>query len=58
MLGGKSVVMAGVQLRGDLQRIPEQVEGEPAKPPPTAITIGKLVHLVLFLTNPRPFVKC
>ncbi|KAF7197089.1 hypothetical protein HII31_01514 [Pseudocercospora fuligena] len=42
MLGGKSVIMAGVHLRGDLHRFqPPPVEGE--KPPAsiTAISIGK-----------------
>ena len=42
MLGGKTVVMAGVQLRGDLVRKPEPVaEGEKEKPPTTAISIGR-----------------
>lgn len=48
MLGGKSVVMAGVQLRGDLRRIPEPTaDGEQAKAVPTAITIGKCVAVIL-----------
>ncbi|SMQ46942.1 unnamed protein product [Zymoseptoria tritici ST99CH_1A5] len=42
MLGGRSVLMAGVHLRGDLQRIPEPpAEGQPAKAPTTAINIGR-----------------
>lgn len=49
MLGGKSVVMAGVQLRGDLQRVPEPTaDGEPPKSAPTAITIGKYVRAPLW----------
>jgi dynactin-5 len=42
MLGGKSVVMAGVHMRGDLHRIEKPpAEGEKARPPTTAISIGK-----------------
>jgi dynactin-5 len=42
MLGGKTVIMAGVHLRGDLVRKPERPpEGEKEKPPTTAISIGR-----------------
>ena len=42
MLGGKTVVMAGVHLRGDLCRMAEPVaEGEKEKTPPSAINIGR-----------------
>ncbi|EME49499.1 hypothetical protein DOTSEDRAFT_68309 [Dothistroma septosporum NZE10] len=42
MLGGRTVIMAGVHMRGDLCRVSEPAaEGEKPKPPPTAISIGK-----------------
>lgn len=42
MLGGRSVVMAGVTMRGDLHRKQERsADGEPEKAPVMAISIGK-----------------
>lgn len=42
MLGGKTVIMAGVHLRGDLCRKPEPAaEGTKEKPSTTAINIGR-----------------
>ena len=42
MLGGRTVIMAGVHMRGDLCRLSgPAAEGEKPKPPPTAISIGK-----------------
>ena len=42
MLGGKTVIMAGVHLRGDLCRKQEPAaEGEKEKPNTTAISIGR-----------------
>jgi dynactin 5 len=42
MLGGKTVIMAGVYLRGDLCRTPERsAEGEKEKPNTTAISVGR-----------------
>lgn len=43
MLGGKSVVMAGVTLRGDLHRLLEQSADGDQQPkgPATAINIGR-----------------
>ncbi|CAK4034190.1 Hypothetical predicted protein [Lecanosticta acicola] len=45
MLGGKSVIMPGVQLRGDLHRLPEPTaDGEKSKhqqPYATAISVGR-----------------
>lgn len=48
MLGGKTVIMAGVHLRGDLYRKPEPAaaaegegEKEKEKPNTTAISIGR-----------------
>lgn len=43
MLGGKSVVMPGVHMRGDLRRLPEPTaEGEqPKQQPATMIQVGK-----------------
>ena len=42
MLGGKTVIMAGVHLRGDLCRKAEPAaEGEKEKPNTTAISIGR-----------------
>ncbi|KAM3418357.1 hypothetical protein BST61_g4356 [Cercospora zeina] len=42
MLGGKSVVMAGVHMRGDLHLIEKPpAEGEKPRAPRTAISIGK-----------------
>lgn len=42
MLGGRTVIMADVHMRGDLCRLPEPApEGEKPKTPPTAISIGK-----------------
>ena len=44
MLGGKSVVMAGVHMRGDLHLIEKPpAEGEKPRAPRTAISIGKYV---------------
>ncbi len=44
MLGGKTVIMAGVHLRGDLCRKPERVaEGEKEKPNTTAVSIGRFI---------------
>lgn len=45
MLGGKTVIMAGVHLRGDLCRKPERAaEGEKEKPNTTAVSIGRSVY--------------
>ena len=45
MLGGKTVIMAGVHLRGDLCRKPEPVaEGEKEKAPTIAINIGRYIQ--------------
>ena len=42
MLGGRTVLMSGVHLRGDLCRKSDpDAEGEKSKPPSTAISIGK-----------------
>lgn len=42
MLGGKTVIMAGVHVRGDLARKPERAaEGEKEKPATTAISVGR-----------------
>jgi dynactin-5 len=42
MLGGKTVIMAGVHLRGDLYRKQEPPkEGEKEKSSTTAISIGR-----------------
>lgn len=47
MLGGKSVVMAGVHMRGDLHLIEKPpAEGEKPRAPRTAISIGKYVSAV------------
>lgn len=44
MLGGKTVIMAGAILRGDLYRKPERTaDGEGDKTAMTAITIGRCV---------------
>lgn len=42
MLGGKTVIMAGVHLRGDLCRKPEPAaDGEKEKTNTTAISVGR-----------------
>lgn len=47
MLGGKSVVMAGVHMRGDLHLIEKPpAEGEKPRAPRTAISIGKYAGAV------------
>lgn len=44
MLGGKSVVMAGVTLRGDLCRKSDKLAEGEKEGPTTAISIGRFVH--------------
>ena len=41
MLGGKSVIMAGVCLRGDLYRKSERATTEGEKDAQTAISVGR-----------------
>lgn len=42
MLGGKSVIMAGVVMRGDLCRKPDPgAEGDKRETPSTAISVGR-----------------
>ena len=53
MLGGKTVIMAGVHLRGDLCRKHEPpAEGEKEKPNTTAISIGRCVIQSLITSVP------
>ncbi|RMY41475.1 hypothetical protein D0865_12280 [Hortaea werneckii] len=56
MLGGKSVIMAGVCLRGDLYRKSERPTTEGEKDAQTAISVGRYVSLPLSpaLVPPHP----
>ena len=50
MLGGKSVVMAGTCLRGDLFRRPDKSAGDEKEGSATAIAIGRYVKLLINIT--------
>jgi dynactin 5 len=51
MLAGKSVVMAGATLRGDLFRRPDRTAEGEKEAPTTAITIGRSVDALVIIEH-------